>query len=316
MSAPHLARYDLGDVALRVAVLGDGPPVVLCHGFPQLWYAWRHVMPLLAEAGYTAIAPDLRGYGGSDVPEPVAAYRQDLICADLIELLHVLGHERAVYVGHDLGGWVVWHLAACEPHGVRAVCSVGTPYAAPGRAPLTELWRRSPGTFDYQLHLQRPGVAERELAADVARTITLLVRAPDEGVCALDRYADVRARGGLLVDLPADAPRSRLLTADDLAYYVAAFQATGFGGAVNWYRNHESTWSWLLDHARHPIRHPALLVSPGRDPVLTEDLSAGLERVVPRLERARLPDCGHYVPEEEPARLARLIVDWLDGLPT
>jgi soluble epoxide hydrolase/lipid-phosphate phosphatase len=306
--------HDVGDVTLHVAVEGDGPPVVLCHGFPQLWYAWRHVLPLLAAGGYSAVAPDLRGYGESSVPTAADAYRQRLICADLIGILDALGHRRAVFVGHDMGGSVVWHLAACHPERVRAVCAIGTPYAPPGRSPLTELWRRHPGVFDYQLYLQEPGAAENELEADVERALTLLVRAPDEGVCALDRYSDVCARGGLLAGL-SDAPRSRLLTEADLAFYVAAFRRTGFAGALHWYRNYHDTWEWLLDHARHPITQPAMLVSPGRDPVLTEDLSAGLERVVPGLVRARLPDCGHYVPEEQPAALAGVLLPWLDGLP-
>jgi len=317
MTWPRAVRFDLlavNGVTLRVASLGDGPAVVLCHGFPQLAYAWRRVMPRLAAAGYTAVAPDLRGYGGSSVPAPVGAYRQQLICSDLIGVADAYGGGRAVFVGHDMGGMTVWNLAACHRDRVRAACAIGTPHAMPGRAPLTELWLRSPGVFDYQLYLQEAGAAERELEADVERSLTLLIRAPGEGCGALDRYSDVRLRGGLLAGLPDILPRSRLLSAADLAYYAGAFRLTGFRGALNWYRNYRSTWEWLLDHARYPIGVPALLVSPDRDPVLTEEMSAGLEGAVPALARARMAGCGHYAPEEQPERLAAILIDWLDGL--
>ncbi len=296
---------------LGVERLGAGRPVVLCHGFPQTSYAWRHVAPQLAAAGHEVIVPDLRGYGRSAVPSGVEDYTQAAICADLIDILDHLGHQDATFVGHDMGGSTVWHLAACHPERVHALCSLGTPYGIAGRAPLTELWRVDAGVFDYQLYLQETGVAEAELEENVAESLNLLVRAAGDGVGALDRYADVRERGGMLAGLPRGQPRSSILSRDDLAVYTTAFERTGFGGAVHWYRHHETTWQWLLDNARHPIEHPALLVIAELDPVLTEELSAGLELVVPRLRRARLRR-GHYLPEEAPDEVAQLLVDWLE----
>lgn len=315
IGTPESQTVSVNGITLRVTIAGAGPPVILCHGFPQLGYSWRHQLPALAAAGYTAIAPDQRGYGGSSVPAGTAAYTQELLCGDLIGLLDALGLDQAVFVGHDMGGSVVWNLAACFPARVAAVCSIGTPYTPPGRAPLPEIWRRPPPgadyrMFDYQLYFQDQGAAEAELEGDVARSLRLLLRTPSDGDEALARFRDVRARGGLLAGLP-DVPTSRMLTASDLAFYVRAFERTGFGGALNWYRNYRAWWEWLLDNARHPIRLPALLISPALDPVLTENLSAGMERVVPDLRRVRLPDCGHYAAEEQPDRVSEILIDWL-----
>lgn len=314
---PERRTLTVNGITLAVTVQGTGPPVVLCHGFPQLGYSWRHQLAALAAAGYLAIAPDQRGYGRSSVPAEVAAYTQERLCGDLVALLDAFGLERAVFVGHDMGGSVVWNLAACHPERVAAVGAIGTPYTPPGRAPLPEIWRRADGgggyrMFDYQLYFQDQGPAEAELERDVARSLRLLLRTPADGDEALAGFGDVRARGGLLAGLP-DPPASRMLTGADLSYYVRAFQLTGFGGALNWYRNYRAWWEWLLDKASHPIRGPALLISPGLDPVLTENLSTGMERLVPGLRRVRLPDCGHYAPEEQPGRVSEILVDWLDS---
>lgn len=315
IGSPQRQTLTVNGITVQVSIQGTGPPVVLCHGFPQPGYTWRHQLPALAAAGYMAIAPDQRGYGGSSVPADVTAYTQELLCGDLIGLLDALGLDQAVFVGHDMGGSVVWNLTACFPDRVAAVCSIGTPYLPPGRAPLPDIWRRPPNgadyrMFDYQLYFQDQGPAEAELERDVARSLRLLLRTPADGNEALARFCDVRARGGLLVGLP-DVPVSRMLTSADLAFYVRAFERTGFGGALNWYRNYRAWWEWLLDNARHPVRRPALLISPGLDPVLTEDLSAGLERIVPGLRRVRLPDCGHYAAEEQPDRISEILIDWL-----
>lgn len=312
MSTGRLVRTN--GVDLHVEVHGDGPPVVLCHGFPQLGIAWRHQIPALVGAGYRVIVPDLRGYGGSSVPPEVEAYDLEQLCGDLVGLLDAFGHDTAVFVGHDMGAYLVWNLAACRPERVRAVAAIAAPFTPPGRAPLPTLWSRQPGMFDYQLYFQTEGVAEAELEADPERSLLLLVRAPGDGAEALAEFGSARRRGGLLHGLPAPAPPSSLINAAELPSYADAFRRTGFRGPLNWYRNYERSWRWLLDHARLPVAPPALLVSPGRDPVLTEELTAGMERCVPRLRRERLPEGGHYCHQERPDRFNALLLSWLDDL--
>ena len=174
-------------IGMHVAEAGEGPAVVFCHGFPELWYSWRHQLPAIAQAGFRAIAPDMRGYGGTDAPEEIEAYAQERICADMAALLDAIGEERAVFVGHDWGGAVVWNMALHHAERVRGVAGVNTPYGP--RPPINPLdaMRANPGRFDYQLYFQEPGVAEAELDADVRRTFTLLLRSskPEDRLDAL-----------------------------------------------------------------------------------------------------------------------------------
>ena len=304
-------------IAMHVAEAGEGAPVVFCHGFPELWYSWRHQLPALAEAGWRAIAPDMRGYGGSDAPPNIEDYTQEAICADMDALLDALGEEQAVFVGHDWGGAVVWNMAQHHPQRVRAVAGINTP-AAP-RAPINplEAMKMDPGRFDYQLYFQEPGVAEAELGADVRRTFILMLRSSkaEDRIDALAGTSGVRERGGLLVGMPEDAERSVMLTEDDLQVFVDAYEQTGFRGGLNWYRNHGRNWEWSAAVEGKQIEQPALMVTAGRDPVLIPEMSHGMEDWIPNLARGHIEDCAHWTQQEAPEELNRILLDWLAGLP-
>ncbi len=302
---------------MHAAEAGSGPPVVFCHGFPELWYSWRHQLPALAEAGFHAVAPDMRGYGETDAPEPIEAYTQEAICADMTALLDALGEQQAVFVGHDWGGAVVWNLAQHHPGRVRAVAGINTP--ASRRPPISplEAMQMDPGRFDYQLYFQEPGAAEAELSADVRRTFTLMLRSSkaEDRVDALAGTAGVRERGGLLVGMPKDAERSIMLSEADLQTFVNAYERTGFRGGLNWYRNHVRNWEWSGTLAEEQIEQPALMVTAGRDPVLLPEMSHGMEDWIPNLSRGHIEECAHWTQQEEPAALNRILLDWLAGLP-
>ena len=303
-------------IQMHVAEAGDGPAVVFCHGFPELWYSWRRQLPALAEAGFRAIAPDMRGYGETDAPEPIEEYTQERICADMVALLDALGEESAVFVGHDWGGAVVWNMAQHHPDRCRAVAGINTP-ASP-RPPVNPLqaMEADPGRFDYQLYFQEPGLAEAELGADPRRTFTLMLRTakPADRMDVLGMTAGVRERGGLLVGMPDDAERSIMLTEADLDTFSAAYERTGFRGGLNWYRNHVRNWEWAAAVEGQQITQPALMVTAGKDGVLLPSMSEGMESWIPNLSRGHIEDCGHWTQQEEPAELNRILLDWLSGL--
>src|SRR5918992_2153993 len=165
-------RVAVNGIELHIAEQGQGPPVVLCHGFPELSYSWRHQIPALAEAGYRAVAPDMRGYGESSIPAEIEAYDAPTLCADLVGLLDELRAERAIFVGHDWGASVVWQLALAHPSRVAALVALSVPYVPRPPAPPVELLRQGLGEDFYIVWFQRPGVADEALARDVRRTLT------------------------------------------------------------------------------------------------------------------------------------------------
>jgi soluble epoxide hydrolase/lipid-phosphate phosphatase len=222
-----------------------------------------------------------------------------------------------VFVGQDGGGAIVWAMARHHPQRVRAVAGINTPYRGQPRAPLLEMVKERPGTWDYQFYFQEPGVAEAELEADPERTMALMLRSSDpaDRLDALGGTSTVRARGGIFVGLPEKPLRSVMLTAEDLRVFTDAFRATGFRGGLNWYRNDRANWEWDEETKDVRIRCPALMVTAGKDPVLKPSLSEGMERIMPQLQRGHIEECGHWTQQERPEELNRILCDWLTGLP-
>ena len=310
-------QYDLSSgISMHVAEQGDGLPVIMCHGWPELWYSWRHQIPALAEAGFHAIAPDQRGYGRTTAPAEIDAYSQQHICADLVALLDVLELEQAVFVGHDWGGAVVWNMALHHPERVRAVAGVNTPFGGQAALPSLEALKDRAGIWDYQFYFQEPGEAEAEVEADVERSFRLIFRASDaaDEFDILAGFDTVRERGGILAGYPADAARSVMLSAEELDVYVQEFQRTGFRGPFNWYRNNRTSWEWGEETKGQTIDCPALMVTAGKDPVLTPARSEGMESVVPNLVRGHIEECAHWTQQERPDELNAILIDWLNSL--
>jgi soluble epoxide hydrolase/lipid-phosphate phosphatase len=276
-------------------------------------------MPAIANAGFRAIAPDMRGYGETDAPPNIDDYTQEKICGDLVNLLDAMGYDKAVFVGHDWGGAVVWNMATHYPERVRAVAGVNTPFSPPAPVSFTEAMKQQPdaGVWDYQLYFQEPGVAEQELGSNVERTMKLVMRSsdPDDNFGFVDRTEGVRARGGLLVGMPDDPPRSKMLDEEELRAYVDAFSKTGFRGGLNWYRNHDANWEWSQQVKDRKVEQPALMVTAGKDAVLTPALSEGMEQWVPNLTRGHIEQCGHWTQQERPEELNTILVNWLTSLP-
>jgi pimeloyl-ACP methyl ester carboxylesterase len=301
-------------IRMAVTEQGSGPAVVLCHGFPELGYSWRHQVPALAAAGYRAIAPDQRGYGGTDRPEPVESYDIHHLTGDLVGMLDALGVEKAIFGGHDWGGLIVWQMPLLHPSRTAGVIGVNTPAFPRSPAPPLALFRAMFGDNYYVVHFQQPGVADAGLARDVERTFQRLMRrgVPTESVLA--RMAEPGFEMPNMVDLVwGDEPPlgDPLLDAEELRVYADTFRRTGFTGGINWYRNMDRNWETTahLDGAR--IEVPSLMVTAEWDPVLRPEMASAMSGFVPDLETHMIPACGHWTQQEKPEELSRIMVDWL-----
>lgn len=278
---------------------GTGPLVVLCHGFPELWYSWRHQLPALAAAGYRAVAPDLRGYGDSSAPADPAAYDIDTLAADMVGLLDALGEQRAVFVGHDWGAIVVWHLALAHPERVSAVAGLSVPFVPRPPVPPLPVMRRRFGDAFYIVWFQEPGVADAALAADVARTIS---------------SSEVWTAEWAARTPPARPRRPAFLTEEDLDYYVAAFERSGFTGGLNYYRNLDRNWELTAGLAGRRVAQPALFVTGSRDPVRLFIPDRMDEHATDLRGRVVVEGGGHWIPQERPDEVNAALIRFLRSL--
>jgi pimeloyl-ACP methyl ester carboxylesterase len=294
---------------LRLAVYeqGQGLPVVFSHGFPELAYSWRHQLPALAAAGFRAIAVDQRGYGASDRPEAVGAYDIASLTGDLAGVLDALGLERAVFVGHDWGGMVIWTMGQLHPQRVLGLVGVNTPFLPRPPSPPLEILRATMGPEHYIVHFQTPGDADRRLAKDVRRVFETLMRRGIK-LSDLDLTQGIRSLATMVEE--GRVLGQPLLTPAELDVFVRAFEKTGFTGGINWYRNIDRNWQLTAD-APQVLRFPALMVTAEDDFALPPVMAEGMEARVPGLEKVMIRDCGHWTQQEHPAELNRILVDWL-----
>ncbi|KAM4711291.1 bifunctional epoxide hydrolase 2 [Anableps anableps] len=320
-SPPIICRPDQvshGYITIRPGVrthyveMGSGPPVLLCHGFPESWYSWRYQIPALAAAGFRVLALDMKGYGESMAPPDIEEYSQEQLCKDLITFMDKMCIPQVTLVGHDWGGTLVWTMASYFPERIRAVASLNTPLFPPEPSkPVSEKLKALP-IFDYQIYFQKPGVAEAELEKDLERTFKIFFFSSSEAPSrpALST-SGVCARGGLFVGLPEQIPRSSMLTEADLQYYVSQFKDSGFRGPLNWYRNNQANWKWMCSQPNGKVLMPALMVTAGKDPVLLPALSHGMEDLIPNLSRGHIEDCGHWTQMDKPAETNNILISWL-----
>jgi pimeloyl-ACP methyl ester carboxylesterase len=305
-------------IHLHLAEQGEGPLVVLCHGFPESWYSWRHQIPALSAAGFHAVAVDMRGYGQSDRPEAIDQYTLLHLVGDMVGLLDALGVEQAVIAGHDWGAPVAWHAALLRPDRFRAVIALSVPFRSrsvvffnPSAAPPTSVMPHRDDAIFYQLYFQTPGVAEAELERDVRQTFLKLLANPPSDRPAIPW---VPRDGSWLTRGPTAAALPAWLTEADIDFYASEFKRAGFRGALNWYRNIDRNWELLAPFAGAKVTVPALYMTGDRQQGV-DQVIAGLERDVPRLRRAIvLRDCGHWVQQERPSEVNAAMIDFLHEL--
>ena len=290
-------------ISLRVFEHGEGrpgrPPVVLCHGFPELAFSWRHQVLALARAGYRVLAPDMRGYGGSSRPDDIEAYDVLTLCADLAGLLDDVGAEDAVFVGHDWGASVVWHMALAHPERVRAVAGMSVPVTPRAPAPPLPILRSRLGDDFYIVWFQEPGVADRALSQNVRRTLV-----------TREIYS---AKWAARAD--EQLPPPSWLGDEELTYYVKAFEETGFTGGLNYYRNLDRNWA-LTEHLDDRlINQPSLFVTGSKDPVGKFMPARGLDRMLTDLRgHVVLDGAGHWIQQERAEEVNAALLEFLSSL--
>ena len=312
---------DLGEVTLDVLEAGTPghPVIVLAHGFPECAWSWRHQLPALAEAGYHVLAPDQRGYGHSSAPREVTAYGIDHLAGGLIGLLDTTGAAQGVFVGHDWGALVTWDLARLHPERVRAVVGVSVPFTQWPMRP-TELFAAAFGDrFFYMSYFQAVGPAERELEADVRRTMhTVLWGASGERYAGLPTELPP-AEGTGFLDLFGDVPDHlpAWLTPDDFEHYVEAFSASGFFGPVSWYRNLDANFERMRDLPPSTITMPSFFIGGDRDAVIAgrPHMIEAMVTLLPGYRGSVMLDgAGHWTQQERPEAFNEALLGFLRSL--
>jgi pimeloyl-ACP methyl ester carboxylesterase len=327
MTELHHRFVATNGIRIHLAEQGEGPLVVLCHGFPECWYSWRHQLPALADAGFHAVAPDMRGYGRTDRPDEVDQYTILHLVGDMVGLLDALSPEPGVIVGHDWGAVVAWHAALLRPDRIRAVIGLSVPFWPRGSArPMTVMPQNEHSVF-YWLYLQTPDVPEAELERDVRLTIRrVLYSASGEGageVAAggggLDSLSMVSRRDGLLSGMTDPRALPAWLTEADIEYFAREFTRTGFRAALNWFRNIDRNWELLAPFAGMPVPVPALYITGERDLVNAfprmDQLRPNLSKHVPQLRKTLiLPGCGHWTQQERPKEVTAAMLELIESL--
>lgn len=306
-------------ITMHVVEAGSGFPVLLCHGFPEIWYSWRHQLRALAAAGFRAIAPDQRGYGETDAPRPIDSYTIHHLVGDVTGVLDALQIEKAAIVGHDWGGVVVWQMALLAPHRVAAVVGINTPFFP--RLPMrpTEMMRAvAQGNFHYVLYFQEPGVAEAELERDVRRSLRGFYQEIPREI--IEATKDIQPgvlgpQGGGILDRLSDGPHGKFLTAEDFEIFVRAFERSGFRGGLNWYRNFDRNWDLTSYLTGATVTQPALMITAELDPVLRPEFAAGMSAWVPNLrDTILIKGSGHWTQQEKPDEVNAALIGFLKTL--
>jgi pimeloyl-ACP methyl ester carboxylesterase len=302
---PKPTLISVNGVELEVFEAGQqniGKPIVLCHGWPEHAFSWRHQMPALAAAGYHVIVPNQRGYGNSSRPTEVTDYDIEHLSGDLVALLDHYGYKDATFVGHDWGANVVWRLTLLHPNRVNGVIALALPYQERGERPWIEFMEEFFGDDYYFVHFNRqPGVADAILKENTSRFLRNMFRKnappkePEPGIVMINLAK-------------AEEPLGEPIMSDsELAVFVSAFESTGFTSSINWYRNLDRNWHLLAD-VNPIIQQPTLMIYGDRDVI---PKSANLTKFVPNVEVANL-DCGHWIQQEKPEETNQAILKWLE----
>lgn len=315
---------NVNGIRLHVTAQGKGPLVLLCHGFPETSHVWRHQLPALAQAGFRAVAPDLRGYGGSECPPDVAAFTMMDVIGDLVALVASEHAKEAVIVGGDWGANIAWLAAQLRPDVFRAVAALGVPMMR--RAPVTpsRLFPRTESAVFYTHYFNEPGLAEREFEQDVSATLRAIYFAasgqagPRDDPRTPNPFGMVANGQGLLDSLPIPAELPPWLTQSDLDAFVRSFKISGFRGGLNYYRNLDRNWALQAALDGKNVDVPALFLVGERDTGLTipgmGQIIEAMPDLVPQLRAIKMiPGAGHWLQQEAPQEVNEALVDFLQS---
>jgi pimeloyl-ACP methyl ester carboxylesterase len=311
-------NVEANGINIHLAEAGEGPLVLLLHGFPELWYSYRHQLPALADAGYHAVAPDMRGYGRTDSPLDISQYSMLRLAGDVIGIANALGGERFAVVGHDWGSPVASNVGLFRPDLVRGVALLSVPYLPRGDADVLTTLTAALGPDNYHVYFQEPGVAEKVFEADVRASVvsTLIGLSGDvPAINVLDRVDPAQPFGD-----HSSQVRPAWLTEADIEYYTDEFRRTGYAGGLNWYRTSKLNWELMAAWHNAPLTAPSLFVAGDKDPVVNWP---GVRDAIPLLRELSMPNLtksvliegsGHWVQQERPGRVNDLLIEFLAGL--
>jgi pimeloyl-ACP methyl ester carboxylesterase len=313
-------------VRIHLAEAGGGPLVLLCHGFPESWYSWRHQLHALAEAGYHAVAPDMRGYGETDRPADIEQYTLFHLVGDMVGVIDALGADKAVIAGHDWGAPVAWHAAQMRSDRFRAVIGLSVPFLPRGADRPTSVMPRTDNALFYPLYYQTPGVAEKELELNPRLSLRKILfsasgDAPPRAATGTGDHAIgmIPRTGGFVTRMTDPERLPPWITEEDVDCYADEFARTGFAGGLNWYRNIDRNWELLAPFTGMRVTVPALYIVGGRDLVLAfrgmDTLIPNLRTFVPALrDTIMLPGCGHWTQQERAVEVNAAMIGFLKGL--
>lgn len=316
----QLDEFETNGIRVRAAVEGTGPLVVMIHGFPELWYSWRHQIKPVAAAGFRVVAPDVRGYGGSDKPHEVEAYDMETLMNDVVGLIDALGEEKAVLVGHDWGAPICWNTAALHPERVSAVAGLSVPYRGRIDVPVIDLWRRIyRDKFFYQLYFQEEGVAEAELEADVRTSLRKFYYSISGDAPSLDSWLLREPTKTLLEAFDDPDPFPGWLSETDLDYFIENFEAGGFRGPLNRYRNQERDFHNLPEMGVKKVEQPSCLIAGSKDVVRffvpNADGYKNLGDMYTDFRFSKIIEgAGHWVQQEAPEEVNEALLRFLGDL--
>ncbi len=315
----NIRERSLSANGLNFAVTEAGSadkPLVLClHGFPECSASWRFQLPVLADAGYYAVAPDLRGYGFTGGPKTVDAYRQSVLAQDVAALIHALDHQQAILMGHDWGCALTWQVARCYPELIRAVVGLSVPYGGPAPEPPTDAMRRLfQDGFFYMLYFQKPVLPEQELEADITHSLRLIFH----GISAagMGDYILRPDQTGFLQSMSTPKTQPAWMTEHDLAHYTARFTHSGFTGPLNWYRAMDASWEESRHDSNWRISMPTLFIAGRQDPVIAFNKKA-MQRMgdyFDHLQTVLLDNCGHWTQMEQAEQVNIEVLKFLQAV--
>lgn len=301
---PEPTMIPINGIELEVFEAGKeniGNPIVLCHGFPELAFSWRHQIPALVKAGYHVIVPNQRGYGNSSKPNEVAAYDIINLTDDLVALLAHYNYKKAIFMGHDWGANVVWYLALLHPKKVDKVINLALPYQERGDRPWLEMMEAFLGEDFYFVHFNKqPGVADRIMEENTENFMRNLFRKnvplapPEPGMLMINLAIAERALG------------DPIMSKNELEFFVNSFKLSGFTGAINWYRNLDRNWH-IMAHINPIIEHQTLMIYGEKDVI---PKSPTLKDFAPNLSVVSL-ECGHHIQQELPEKTNEIVLSWL-----
>jgi pimeloyl-ACP methyl ester carboxylesterase len=304
-------------IQMHIAEAGTGPLVLLVHGWPELWYAWRHQLTALAAAGFHAVAPDLRGFGATEAPADVDQYDIMHVVGDLVALVAQLGEKQAIIIGHDWGASIAWSAALLRPDLFPAVVGMSVPQRPRSSQPPVQILRKAGATDHYWLYFQTPGVAEAELEANVPHTMRCILYGISGDVPTNSEKTPlaVSSGRGFLDGMVTPERLPAWLHERDIAAYVVAYQRSGFRGGLNLYRNLDRNWELTAPWHGVQIRQPALFIGGLRDPVNAGPKGAGaiehMKLAVPNVKILMLEGAGHWLQQEQPQQVNAALLEFL-----